>query len=179
MKCDLCSFETENRERFAGHRSAHVRRGELAKRIRVKEHVCIFCGKQFDTGPSLGGHLNFHRKTFSEIRSPGARKAFLIAKHGHKCTSCNNTMWMNQSIPLQLDHVDGNSDNNAEENFRLLCPNCHAFTPTYCGRNVGRFPGGERYRFMQAWRKKQSESMPVADGLVYTQEAAGSSPASP
>ena len=30
-----------------------------------------------------------------------------------------------------LDHID-----NRLENLRLLCPNCHALTPTYRGRNV-------------------------------------------
>lgn len=42
---------------------------------------------------------------------------------------------MGRDIPLELDHIDGERSNNLLENLRLLCPNCHALTPTYRGRN--------------------------------------------
>lgn len=54
------------------------------------------------------------------------------------CTKCKNTEWCGQPIPLQLDHIDGNSNNNNLSNLRLLCPNCHAQTDTYCGKNKPR-----------------------------------------
>jgi 5-methylcytosine-specific restriction endonuclease McrA len=44
---------------------------------------------------------------------------------------------MDQEIPLELDHVDGNAGNNQIENLRVLCPNCHAQTPTAKGKNRG------------------------------------------
>ena len=31
--------------------------------------------------------------------------------------------------------VDGDSKNNKLDNLRFLCPNCHAQTDTYCGKN--------------------------------------------
>ena len=49
----------------------------------------------------------------------------------HKCSQCNRKTWNNKPIPLELDHIDGNHDNNNLDNLRLLCPNCHAQTPTY------------------------------------------------
>ena len=48
-----------------------------------------------------------------------------------ECDICRRSLWVGEDIPLQLDHVDGNNDDNSLENLRLLCPNCHAQTPQY------------------------------------------------
>lgn len=53
----------------------------------------------------------------------------------HQCSHCNRSKWMNMPIPLELDHIDGNNKDNSLDNLRLLCPNCHALTPTYRGKN--------------------------------------------
>ncbi|TNM37570.1 HNH endonuclease [Nocardioides albidus] len=52
-----------------------------------------------------------------------------------RCNKCGGTEWLGQPMPLELEHRDGNSNNNALENLELLCPNCHAQTPTYRSRN--------------------------------------------
>jgi hypothetical protein len=54
------------------------------------------------------------------------------------CYECGITEWRGRPAPLQLDHVNGDRTDNRRENFRLLCPNCHAQTPTYCGKDIGR-----------------------------------------
>ena len=54
------------------------------------------------------------------------------------CVGCHRTEWRGRPIPLELDHIDGDRSNNELGNLRLLCPNCHAQTDTYRGRNVGR-----------------------------------------
>jgi len=54
-----------------------------------------------------------------------------------KCEICQQTEWLNQPIPLELDHIDGNRNNHILSNLRIICPNCHAQTGTYRGRNIG------------------------------------------
>ena len=52
------------------------------------------------------------------------------------CSNCRQDKWLGQLIPLELDHIDGNNSNNSFNNLRLLCPNCHALTSTYRGKNM-------------------------------------------
>lgn len=56
----------------------------------------------------------------------------------HKCSSCGLNEWLGNKIPLELDHIDGQHLNNELSNLRLLCPNCHAMTSTYCRKGKGR-----------------------------------------
>jgi predicted nucleic acid-binding Zn ribbon protein len=62
-------------------------------------------------------------------------KTYLIHTRGHKCEKCNNTSWMNNPIPLECHHKDGNRNNNTVENVEIVCPNCHVFTDNYKGKN--------------------------------------------
>ncbi|MGH7660947.1 MAG: HNH endonuclease [Vulcanimicrobiaceae bacterium] len=39
---------------------------------------------------------------------------------------------------LHIDHLNGANNDHRLENLRLLCPNCHSQTSTYCGRNKRR-----------------------------------------
>ena len=53
----------------------------------------------------------------------------------HQCECCKMTEWLGQPIPLELHHKDGNKNHNELSNYELLCPNCHALTDTYRGKN--------------------------------------------
>lgn len=55
-----------------------------------------------------------------------------------RCEGCGGTDWRGRAMPLQLDHINGDRTDNRLENLRLLCPNCHAQTDTWCGKNRGR-----------------------------------------
>lgn len=48
------------------------------------------------------------------------------------CNICKISEWTGQKLNLHLDHINGDRADNRIENLRLLCPNCHSLTPTYC-----------------------------------------------
>jgi hypothetical protein len=53
----------------------------------------------------------------------------------NKCDICGITEWNNKELSMQLDHIDGDSHNHKFDNLRMICPNCHSQTHTYCGKN--------------------------------------------
>ena len=72
-------------------------------------------------------------KRYAEFGNPGkgAFKNALLSERGHQCECCNLTEWLDVPIALEMDHSDGDRKNNTRENLKLLCPNCHAQTPTW------------------------------------------------
>jgi Zn finger protein HypA/HybF involved in hydrogenase expression len=66
-------------------------------------------------------------------------------KYAEKCSNCgwNQKHPVTGHSPLEIDHIDGNANNNNEANLRLLCPNCHSLTVTYKNLNKG---NGRKWR---------------------------------
>ena len=52
-----------------------------------------------------------------------------------ECYWCGISEWIKGPITLELDHVDGDSQNNELTNLRFLCPNCHSQTDTFRSKN--------------------------------------------
>ena len=74
-----------------------------------------------------------------DIQSNKVRKKLLAEGYKeHRCECCGLTEWLNEPIPLELHHKDGDRNNNTLENFELLCPNCHAKTDSYRGKNCSK-----------------------------------------
>ena len=116
---------------------------------------CLFCKKEI---PSRNKYCDNHCqseyhhqewiKRWKEGKETGIRGEFLISihlkrylmdKYNHQCAKCG---WKEknpytQKIPLEVEHIDGNFQNNNEDNLILLCPNCHSLTSTYKGANKG------------------------------------------
>jgi len=96
--------------------------------------------KGFNTDHFLGmgwNKSNFDYNRFQKgkvIKSAAAIPA-LTELRGYKCENCGNETWLGQPIPLEVHHLDGDRLNNTLENLQLLCPNCHALTSNFKGKN--------------------------------------------
>jgi Zn finger protein HypA/HybF involved in hydrogenase expression len=55
-----------------------------------------------------------------------------------ECTICHIKDWQDKPLTLAMDHINGINNDHRIENLRLICPNCHSQTDTYCGRNTKR-----------------------------------------
>ena len=67
-------------------------------------------------------------------------KRYLDEKYARRCAKCgwNERHKRTGLVPLEINHIDGNSENNKEENLELICPNCHALTSNFRNLNRGR-----------------------------------------
>lgn len=88
-------------------------------------------GKTFSPKIPIEDYLNNKRTIGSHIL-----RLKLIGENilDAQCSNCQLNNWCGLPIPLELDHINGNHLDNSLINLRLLCPNCHALTPTYRGK---------------------------------------------
>ncbi len=55
----------------------------------------------------------------------------------YKCNICGlGPEWNGQPLSLQIDHINGVNTDNRLKNLRIICPNCHSQTETYCGKKL-------------------------------------------
>ena len=123
----------------------------------TKTANCIYCGRSFIKYPSskalycsmecavedkrqryikdwklgkISGTNNYTCSSF--VRN------YMLQKCNYKCEKCGwgklNTF--TNKVPLQIHHIDGNSENNTESNLQVLCPNCHSLTENFGSRNT-------------------------------------------
>lgn len=66
-------------------------------------------------------------------------RRYIFDKYENKCCICgwSKVNPYTNTLPLEIDHIDGDASNNREDNLRLICPNCHSLTENYRGANKG------------------------------------------
>lgn len=100
--------------------------------------ISHFGGQSWNKGQITGPKkpISFYLTKNSVVQSFKLKKRLLSENiFEHQCCECHQTKWMNHPIPLELHHIDGDHYNNELSNLTLLCPNCHALTDNYRGKN--------------------------------------------
>lgn len=113
-------------------------RKELTKPSQLK-YCSNICKSKYYRDILIKKWLNNKLDGSKKSGAAGYVKSYLLEKYDYKCSLCG---WgeinpYSGNIPLEVEHIDGNSYNNKPENVTLLCPNCHSLTKSYRGANRG------------------------------------------
>lgn len=72
---------------------------------------------------------------YKDLKFGRLKKRVVLEQEG-KCNICGLNTWNDEPLVLELEHKDGNHQNNERSNLEALCPNCHSQTKFWRGRNV-------------------------------------------
>lgn len=144
-----------------------VRRPEIGRIFKKKnpdapDRLCFHCGEKIMKGQAKfcsaecrqqQNEKDFFKQLEDNTITYGQSKRlkeYLISLHGDKCLD-PECAWDHAKRPIkvELEHKDGNSENNRLENLTLLCPCCHSLTPTYKNKNSGNGRAFRRQRYAE------------------------------
>jgi hypothetical protein len=139
----------------------------------VKRADCIYCSNKCQAEHVYQTYIErWLAGLESGLRGKNATskhiRRWLVETRGERCEKCG---WCKRHpvtgrVPVEMEHVDGNWQNNRPENLRLLCPNCHSLTPTYRSLNNGsgryRYPGSST---QSSPLQKESVGVKVPSGI--------------
>jgi endogenous inhibitor of DNA gyrase (YacG/DUF329 family) len=128
-------------------------------------HNCLYCGKTPERKRYLycsnQCQMDFQYEVFISNWKSGKIKVatrnisshlrrYLQNKYNNACCLCGwcKVNSVTNKVPLEVNHVDGDSSNNLETNLQLICPNCHSLTANF--RNLNRGSGRSWRRIIQA-----------------------------
>lgn len=163
--CIVCSNTIENYGiKFCSHScSAIYNNTGVCRHRKYIYSDCKYCSKPLRNNRMFCNkhcYVNYNNYVRNELIESGIHvssviiKKYLIEKYGNKCMECgwNKVNSTTNKVPIELEHIDGNSENNNLENLKLLCPNCHSLTPTYKALNKG----NGRFNRMQRYNENKS-----------------------
>lgn len=161
------------------HCSNNSLNGSIVKKVEKEKRYCIICGieitsKRIETttcSKSCGSYSQMNRQYRNFIRDwklglvsggneelgkvSGHVRRYLFEKYDNKCSDCqwSRVNKHTNTIPLEVEHIDGDPTNHKEENLTLLCPNCHSLTLGHSSKK-GK---GRRYFRMKYHKEKNAK----------------------
>jgi len=138
-KCDSCRLQKKyDTSKYCINCGNTTNRASLyCSNICKKEYLDSEFVSKWKSGEVSGNHADGQMS--SRVRS------YIFDKYNHKCRICGWAVInpITNKIPLQINHIDGCSENSCENNLELLCPNCHSLTDTFGSLNRG---NGRKFR---------------------------------
>jgi len=116
----------------------------LALIKKTSKYCAVRCQKEYEYKTAIASWL-----AGTGDAPGGSIRRYLKTTFGYKCSSCSVDSWNGKPLTLQLEHIDGHSENNTPNNLCLLCPNCHSQTSTYGAKNKGNGRHSRRIRYAQ------------------------------
>jgi len=114
------------------------------KSIGAKKFCNASCQGKFQTSEKIKAFIRGeYTGQLLQFRTGEWTRRMLIDHKGYQCSKCKITSWHNADIVLEVNHIDGDCENNIMGNVEFLCPNCHSQTSTFRARNAG---NGKRNR---------------------------------
>ncbi len=152
MSCLSCGFETKN-PKFCSRRCSAIY-NNIRYPKRRQQGLCKKCSISITSSRTYcnscwNGSVSIKENKISEWLSGnwdgGKNKLsqtirnYLLEKFNYTCIKCGfNTPHPDDGKTiLEINHIDGNGTNHSEDNLEVICPNCHALTSSYRGRNYG------------------------------------------
>ena len=139
-KDEIQQWIAEERSKAFICRELHCKPDTLA--VYLKKMGIIYKGKQgwnTTVGPANNSYIPAAEYLGTDKFITSHNLKIKLIKEGikeNKCERCGCSEWLGQPIPLELHHKDGNHYNNKLNNLEILCPNCHALTKNYRGKNI-------------------------------------------
>lgn len=150
VNCPKCTTEFDNIgkasiKKFCSRKCSNSRgprtdefKRNLSEKLKSRPRIVTDAMRESWLGASKKRSATMLRRLvtadFNTLSTDSKKNRVILEQQG-RCLHCKISTWQGIKIKLQVDHIDGDSTNNARENLRGLCPNCHSQTETYCGRN--------------------------------------------
>lgn len=135
-----CSLECRNSRTFSEEakqkksNSAKAHWNSLSGETRTKIMTKIVNSEKRKKAFSETYLKKYQAKSWEELGIDGKRRR-VFEEQDHKCLGCGIGEWRGFPVPMELNHIDGNNQNNTRENLEGLCANCHGITCNWRGRN--------------------------------------------
>lgn len=106
----------------------------------------------------------------STYRSTSSLKLRLLTENlkEAKCECCGNAEWMGKPIALELHHINGISSDLRLENLQILCPNCHAQTDNYRGKNIAKSEQVENSSNIEILSEEIDKTCPICGKVFHS-----------